>query len=140
MSDFTVSSFSSVAQLIQARQADLGASDHRVAAALGYPDEKVVRVIKKGAMRLPVKHVPELAGVLDVDAADLLRLVLRENDPSLLDVIERVMGPVSMSPSEIRLLRGIRNVSKGDSPITMILDGEIPVRLVIDHAVWKGVN
>ena len=95
MTAFDVSGHNTVAQFIQARQGELGTTDQQIAAALGYPHEKVITMIKNGAMRVPLNKVIELAGVLDVDAASLLRLTLSETNPALLDTIERVIGPIA---------------------------------------------
>lgn len=88
------SAYTTVAEFIQARQSELGKTDHEIALALGDDFDKVIVMIKKGAMRVPVSMVIDLAGVLEVYAADLLRMVLAENDPALLAIIERVMGPI----------------------------------------------
>lgn len=98
MTAFETSAHRTVAQLIQARQNELGTTDQQIAAALGYDQENVVAMLKKGAMRLPVNKVVELAGVLGVDAAALLRLTLGENDPVLLQTIERILGPMTKTP------------------------------------------
>lgn len=76
MTAFETSGHRTVAQLIQARQNELGTTDQQISAALGYDHENVVTMLKKGAMRLPVNKVVELAGVLDIDAAALLRAAL----------------------------------------------------------------
>lgn len=44
----------------------------------------------------------ELAFVLDLDEGELLHIILGESLPALLRVIERVMGPIVMSPGEIK--------------------------------------
>lgn len=95
MTTFETSGHSTVAQLIQARQNELGTTDQQVALALGYDHENVIAMIKRGAMRLPINKVIEMAGVLDVDAAALLRLTLGENDPLMLQTIEKILGPMT---------------------------------------------
>jgi hypothetical protein len=100
MTTFELSGHRTVAQLIQARQNELGTTDQQIAVALGYDQENVITMIKKGAMRLPVNKVVELAGVLDVDAAALLRFTLGENDPVLLQTIEKILGPMTKTHEE----------------------------------------
>ena len=123
--------FASVAEFIEARQTELGKTDQEVALALGDDFEKVIPLVKKGAMKLPVNKVIELAGVLDLDAADLLKRVLAEYDPGLLATIERILGPVTMSPAEIKLLQAVRRAALGRDPIPLPLDGESVLMLVM---------
>jgi cyanate lyase len=100
MTTFETSGHRTVAQLIQARQNELGITDQQIALALGYDHENVVAMIKKGAMRLPLNKVVELAGVLDVDATALLRLTLGENDTEMLQTIEKILGPMTKTSDE----------------------------------------
>jgi len=123
--------FASVAEFIEARQTELGKTDQEVALALGDDFEKVIPLVKKGAMKLPVNKVIELAGVLDLDPADLLKRVLAEYDPVLLATIERILGPVTMSPAEIKLLQAVRRAAVGRDPIPLPLDGESVLMLVM---------
>lgn len=91
------SGHTTIAQLMQARQNERGTTDHEIAVALGYDHDRVIKMLKQGTLRFPLNRVVELAGVLDVDAAAVLRLALSESDPGLLTVIERVMGPMTAS-------------------------------------------
>ena len=52
-------------------------------------------------MRLPINKVIEMAGVLDVVAAALLRLTFGENDPLLLQTIEQILGPMTKKHEEV---------------------------------------
>jgi len=101
MTKFELSGHRTVAQLIQARQNELGITDQQIALAIGYDNQNVVAMIKRGAMRLPINKVVELAGVLDVDAAALLRLTLGESDPLMLQAIEQILGPMTKTPEEV---------------------------------------
>ena len=130
MNHFENASYDSIAALIAARQNELGTPDHQIAVALGYTCGKVVELIKQGSMRLPLNKVVELAGVLDVDAVSLLRLALRETDPALLLTIERVLGPVAMSPSEMKLVQEVRKFAKGRTFVTVMFDRDSMVALV----------
>lgn len=123
--------YATVAEFIEARQIELGKTDHEIALALGDDFDKVITLIKRGAMKVPLNLVVELAGVLDVDAADLLKMVLAEYDPALLATIERVLGPITMSPAEIKLVQAVRKAAMGRDPIPLPLDGESVLMLVM---------
>lgn len=95
MTIIETSGHTTIAQLLQARQNEMGTTDHEIAVALGYDHDRVIEMIKRGKLRFPLNRVTDLAGVLDVDAEAVLRLALSESDPGLLTVIERVMGPMA---------------------------------------------
>lgn len=95
MTSIESSGHTTIAQLMQARQNEMGTTDHEIAVALGYNHDRVIKMLMQGTLRFPLNRVVELAGLLDVDAAAVLRLALSESDPGLLTVIERVMGPMA---------------------------------------------
>lgn len=123
--------YANVAEFIEARQIELGKTDREIALALGDDFDKVIPLVKKGAMKLPLNKVIELAGVLDLDPADLLKRLLAEYDLGLLAVLEKVLGPVTMSPAEIKLLQAVRKAALGRDPIPLPLDGESVLMLVM---------
>lgn len=131
MTEHQLAGYQSVAQLIQDRQNALGKTDHQIAVALGYTRENVIAMMKKGHMRVPVNRVVELAGALDVDAPQLLRLVLSETDPGLLQALERILGPISLSPAEEKLIQAVRKVAQGRDAVPMVLDRNALVALVV---------
>jgi len=119
LKDMMGSTTTTVRQQIAIRQERLGFSDDQLAAALGYESDNVVACIKKGLMRLPISKVPELARALELDAGQLMRMALKEMDPSVLAAIEACLGPLQMTPGEVRLITAIREESKekGVAPI-----------------------
>lgn len=52
----------------------------------GFRSPNMLAMVKAGASKLPLEHVPGLAQALDVDPAHLLRLALeqRDDEPGLL--------------------------------------------------------
>ncbi len=123
-----------VSQLITISQERLGLSDDQLAAALGYESGNVVVCIKKGLMRLPAGRVPELAQALELDPGQLMRMVLKELDPTTLAAIETCLGPLHLTPSEAQLITTLRQDSKGkgiapilhraDSLVVSLMTGE----------------
>lgn len=102
-----------VSQLITISQERLGLSDDQLAAALGYESGNVVACIKKGLMRLPAGRVPELAQALELAPGHLMRMVLKELDPTTLAAIETCLGPLHLTPGEAQLITTLRKESKG---------------------------
>lgn len=109
-----------VSQLITISQERLGLSDDQLAAALGYESGNLVACIKKGLMRLPAGRVPELAQALELAPGHLMRMVLKELDPTTLAAIETCLGPLHLTPGEAQLITTLRKESKGKC-ITPIL-------------------
>lgn len=102
-----------VSQLITISQERLGLSDDQLAAALGYESGNVVACIKKGLMRLPAGRVPELAQALELAPGHLMRMVLKELDPTTLAAIETCLGPLHLTPGEAQLITTLRQEPKG---------------------------
>jgi len=123
--------FSSIGQLIETRQAELGITDQQITDALGYHQVNVIGLIKTGVMRMPAEKVVELAFVLDLDEGELLHIILGESLPALLRVIERVMGPIVMSPGEIKLIQAVRKNAKGRDVVPITFDRDSVVALVV---------
>ena len=119
-----------VAQLIDRQQSALGLDDDQVARAMGYDRGLVVRQFREGTMRVPVNKVEALAGALDLDPAIVFRCAVREQSPELMQVIDRVLGPVDLSLTERTLITHIRKVSAGRDSKPIIFDGAAVIALV----------
>ena len=132
--------FNELGRVIQARQTELGTTDEQIAEALGYDHTRVIGLIKRGAMKLPIAKVTELAGVLDIDAAELLREVLGVNDPGLLKVLEHVLGPMALTQEEVGVLHTLRAMKSeidvlqddpvfaGRSVMELAVEGKVRIR------------
>ena len=110
-----------VNQLIIISQERLGLNDDQLAAALGYESGNVVACIKKGLMRLPASRVPEMAQALELDHGQLMRMLLKELDPTTLAAIETCLGPLHLTPGEAQLITTLRKESKGKGIAAPIL-------------------
>lgn len=120
----------SLADLIEHRQRSLGISDEQLAAALAY-QPSVLRVIRTGAMRLPVNKVPALASALRVDLVQLLRAVLKEQSPGLWEVLQPLLPLGELAPAEVNLVRHIRKLAQGRPTAPVVLDGASVVAVVV---------
>lgn len=111
--DMAGSPATTVREQIAIGQERLGFSDDQLAAALGYESGNVVACIKKGLMRLPAGRVPELAQALELAPGQLMRMVLKELDPTTLAAIETCLGPLHLAPGEAQLITTLRQEQKG---------------------------
>ena len=123
-----------VNQLITISQEHLELSDDQLATALGYESGNVLACIKKGLMRLPAGRVPELARALKLDPGQLMRMVLKELDPTTLAAIETCLGPFHLAPGEAQLITTLRQKSKekGITPILYKADSLAAILVVRD--------
>ena len=132
--DIAGNAATTVSQLITISQEHLGLSDDQLAAALGHESGNVVACIKKGLMRIPVGKVPELALALALNPGQLMRMALKELDPTTLAAIETCLGPLHLTPGEAQLITTLRQDSKGkgiapilhraDSLVVALMTGE----------------
>lgn len=122
MSPSTSATPTSLIGQIQAQQALLALTDHDLCAALGFEREIVLTMIKAGNMKLPLNKVPALAVALELDAAELLKVALRETSPDLLQVIEEVFNTASLTATEMNLIRHLRELC-GNTPASPLVFG-----------------
>ncbi len=120
-----------VNQLITISQEHLELSDDQLATALGYESGNVLACIKKGLMRFPIGKVPELARALDLDPGQLMRMALKEMDPSILSAVEACMGPLQLTSGEARLITALREESKGRGIAPIMYKAESLVAVLV---------
>ena len=116
-----------VVGIMEAQQALLGLSNQEICTAIGFEREIVLTMIQAGTMKMPLTKVPTLAAVLQLDAAELLRVALRESDPALASLIEEAFNPMHLSTTEVDIIKHQRKVS-GDTvgaPITLQVEDVI---------------
>lgn len=117
--------------LIATRQKELHKTDEQLAHELGFENSKVITMIKQGTMKLPIKKIPLVASALSIDAAYLLRLVLSENMPDVLSVIDALSTPLVLSADEIKVIQSIRQLSNGQEVCPTVVDGKSIVALLV---------
>ena len=84
----------SVAQFIAQRIKASGKTYVDLAKEIGYGADRaaLIETIAAGRNKLPVNKVRQIAAALDVGPGELLRIVLAEYSPELLDAIEETTG------------------------------------------------
>lgn len=126
----TASTYPNLASLIEMRQRDLCISDAELATALGYTDARVVSMLKLEKMTLPINKVPTLATALTVDACMVLRLVMQEKSPGLLEIIEKVLNPFELEPHEVNLINHCRKLAGDRRVAPIVIEGKFVIALV----------
>lgn len=129
----SLDSLPTLKQLIAARQADLALSDRDVAVAMGYDSPTVVTMIKSGSMRLPINKARALAEVIQVEPGAVMRLLLGETSPELLQSIEECVGPLALTNTEKRLILKLRETAEGRATAPRFLDGNAVVAVAVQQ-------
>lgn len=70
-------------------------SQREIAFEIGYEKPNIITMFKQGHTKLPINKVGPMAKALGVDPAYLLRIVINDYMPELLDAIEGVIGLVT---------------------------------------------
>lgn len=117
---------------METRQAALCLSDHDLGAALGFEREIVVSLIKAGSMRFPLNKVPALAAVLQIDAAELLRVALHDTDPVLAKLIAETFDPLRLTATEVAQIEHQRKLCGGAVGASITVQGKEAHALVED--------
>ena len=119
-----------VAQL-EAAQVKLGLTDQQLSDALGFESPVVLTMIKAGAIYFPIPKIRALATTLDLNAADLVRLALRESMPEFSEIILDAFNTLSLSTTEIALIKHVRKLSGGQQGAPIVFGGKGVIALVV---------
>ncbi len=120
----------SLVDQMEARQASLGITNHDLCTALGFDREIVLTMIKQGSIKMPLNKIPALAVALELDAPELLRVALRENDPTLSQLIEDVFNPLCLTATEVNLIKHLRELTGDRASSPIVFDGRGVIALV----------
>ena len=120
----------SLIALIEARQKELGVCEFELAEALGFERQIIFTMIQLGKMRFPLDKLPALAKFLDLDAVDLLRVVLPEQLPGLLEMVEEIFNPHKLTTAEMNLIVHLRKLSGDRVSAPIVFEGRGVIALV----------
>lgn len=118
-------------QWLADQQTLAGVTDEVLASALGYESPKLIQMFKSGDMTVPITKVPALADALDIKPGDLMRRLLADTDPELLQAIERCLGPLCLSDGEQRLIQAIRRANPAREPVPLMFDRDAIITLIV---------
>jgi hypothetical protein len=121
---------SALADFLTRAQHNGSKSDEDMAEALGFSRANVYRAIKAGKMKMPFEKVPALARTLDVSQSDALEAILRDYSPELLELIQKVWGPVNLTANEKKLLIAYRTLAHGQDVEPLVMDGGNVIALI----------
>jgi transcriptional regulator with XRE-family HTH domain len=99
-----------VAEFLTQKIAESGKTQRVIAEECGFENPNIITMFKKGDTRLPLNRIEALAFALNIDPAQLLRLVMLEYMPRTWNSIEWTMKGSVMSQSELRLVSVYRQL------------------------------
>lgn len=119
-----------VVGIMEAQQALLGLSNQEICTGIGFEREIVLTLFKAGTMKMPLAKIAALAAVLQLDAAELLKIALRESDPALATLIEETFDPLHLTATEVAQIKHQRGLSGDAVGAPMALQGNDVIALV----------
>jgi hypothetical protein len=118
-------------QWLANQQTLAGVTDEELASALGYESPKVIQMFKSGGMKVPINKVPALADALDLHPGLLMRRVLNDVSPELLQAIEHCLGALCLSEGEQKLIAAIRKANPIKEPVPIMFDRDAIITLIV---------
>lgn len=118
-------------QWLAEQQSRAGVSDELLAGAMGYESARVIGMFKNGQMRVPLHKAPSLAQALGINPGTLMRRLLTDTDPELLQAIEHCLGVLDLTTGEQNLIQAVRRVSPGKEPVPITFAPESIVTLIV---------
>lgn len=86
-----------------------------IARELGYTQQNLISMFKRGVSKVPVDKMPRFAQILGVDPAHFTRIALREYYPDFYASLEQVFGP-AVTKNEFEVIKCLRRVSRNMDP------------------------
>jgi transcriptional regulator with XRE-family HTH domain len=111
-----------VVQWITITQAQRGMSDADLALLAGIA-EPALRLMKQGKLKLPTSAVKGLARAFQVDARELLDVVLSDYMPDLHALIAEIRMPLELTDNERELLKRYRRIANGRNAVPVVVSG-----------------
>lgn len=99
-----------VAEYLTQKIAESGKTQRVIAEECGFDSPNIITMFKKGDTRLPLNRIEDLACALNVEPAQLLRLVMLEYMPRTWDSIEWTFKGSVMTQSELRMVSMYRQL------------------------------
>ncbi len=100
-----------VAAFIDERLREISKTDRQVAQDAGLGSAHALKLMAKGDIKVPLDRIEPLAKALDVDPADLFRLVMQEYMPEAWSSIENMPSGAIDAPDELAQVRAPEQAS-----------------------------
>jgi len=97
-------------------------SDEQIARETIIGSAGFVKLIRRGAAKLPLQFVSTFADIANLDVAYLMRVALDEYHPGLLNLVEPLIGGVMLSHAEKKLIESFRFIADGSDDTPVVID------------------
>lgn len=119
--------------LITHAMRDNGVTTEALAAALGFTDDKPVRLYLKGLMKLPINRAEQVAHLLGLDLDMMLRIWLKESYPDLLALLDRLPAPPLLTAGERRMIEQVRHFTSHPDAELVVADAADLIAVVMSR-------
>lgn len=120
-----------VAEYLAIQTDKCGKTQKEVAQEVGYENPKIIIMFNQGLTKVPLNKILPLSQALDVDPAHLLRLVLSEYAPGMLETIEEIFQIAVLTKNECDLINTYRNATNGTDASAVVCDARDVIALVM---------
>lgn len=112
-----------VAELLTEKIQGSGKTEEEIAAAIGYDNPSAIKAFQQGTIKVPIKVVAPLAGVLGIDPAHLLRVVMCQYMPGTWNALAGILGGDGLTEAEREMLSCYRRVTDNTNPPAVMIGG-----------------
>lgn len=111
-----------------------------IAAEIGYEKPNIITMFKQGKTPVPLRVVGPMARAIGLDPVYLMRVVINEQHPGLMDVLEEAIGQSILSRNEKLMVELIREGLSGDdiAPRTKQQKDAFRQSIKKQAATWVG--
>ena len=107
----------SVADYISSQIDLCGKKQTQIAEECGFDKPNVITMIKQGKTKLPIGKIGRMAKALGVDPVFLMKMVLAEYNPDMLEAITTILTQPVMTHNELEIIQVIRRAKVLDPRI-----------------------
>ncbi len=87
-----------------------------IAKSLGFDQPNIISMFKSGKTRVPLRVIPGLAKILDIDPKFMLRMAMFEYQPETLKAVEETFSGV-ITANEKEIINEIRRLTNNSNPM-----------------------
>jgi transcriptional regulator with XRE-family HTH domain len=125
----------SVADYISSQIDLCGKKQTQIAEECGFEKPNVITMIKQGKTKLPIGKIGRMAKALGVDPVFLMKMVLAEYNPDMLEAITMILTQPAITHNELEIIQVIRRAKVLDPRIATETQRRELLALV---KTWEG--
>lgn len=120
-----------VVQAVRAAFEKSGKTIKQIAGEAGVGSERSWPMMLDGRCKVPMTWIVPLCKVTGADPAHLLRVMLTEYYPFMIELLETLGPPLPLTANERRLIESLRAITNGTDAQVVVADGRDLVAVVM---------